>query len=277
MDIDRTAVERGAHSMKIADNTGQLRSADWTPAAPGDVLNVTMRVQASAGSINARADLAFYDSAKALIGSVSTCVNAAPSTSGVWWTMRGTPITAPALTRYVKVVVYRSGSAGNLFINKVSIQPLKPAFHATMSTALTGVTSKASGGPLHFDTETFDWGGRYDNTAGSSGPPIRGYEFVVGEAGFYEFTAGCYVAGDSANLDKVQMFLYKNGAQWIAGPANTTSGTQDAGSDCIVHSGVQRMAPLDYVQVYVYGSTVSGTYGVVTTGAFFNGRLHEGD
>lgn len=163
----------------------------------------------------------------------------------------GTVITTGS-TAAVTQGMLASGVAGN-----------GPAFSAYRSSDQTGV-SDAVNTKVQLNLENFDTASCFDSTTN--------YRFTPNVAGYYQINGTLYITGTLANS---LASIYKNGSLYCYGSFLVAS---SSGAVSSVSSLVYLNGTTDYVELYGYGDTTSGTptfssAGGVTSTIQFSGFL----
>lgn len=154
-----------------------------------------------------------------------------------------------------------TASGKTIAVNINSLTPtqsstLTSAFRATPSATLAVATSA---GKVNFATEDYDNLNEYDN--------ITNYRFTAQKTGLYLISASIRTNG-TASAPVVQMFLYKNGTNYIQ------LGHVYGGTTVIVT--VSNSVPIklnagDYLEIWAQSSVaLTTTNGISTTGSWFS-------
>ena len=135
-----------------------------------------------------------------------------------------------------------------------------PAFYAYGTNSQSGLSS-GSTTKVTFNTTVFDTASAF-NTSTS--------RFVPQVAGYYQLNYTTYVTG---NLSQIQINLYKNGSQSTGQSYMAT--TMSSGAIVSASTIIYMNGSTDYVEVYLYAATASGTFTIQAAQAntFFNGAL----
>ena len=166
-------------------------------------------------------------------------------------------------TRGSGVTIPAAGVSGVLPIGitgGLGLTSNEPAFSATAGTG----TACASGSytQIAHDTETYDKGGCYNNTASTvtlNGLSVPSYAFLPNVAGTYHITARLFIPDLGNGLAYVPS-IYKNGGAF----ANVWSNQGGVQNICMpVIADLEANGTSDYFQIYIYhnhgSSRTSGT------------------
>jgi len=176
-------------------------------------------------------------------------------------TLTSPTLTTPALgTPSAVVLTSASGVLPVGVTGGLGLTGNEPAFSATAGTG----TACASGSytQIAHDTETYDKGGCYNNTASTvtlNGISVPSYAFLPNVAGTYHITARLFIPDLGNGLAYVPS-IYKNGAA----RANVWSNQGGVQNICMpVIADLEANGTSDYFQIYIYhnhgSSRTSGT------------------
>ena len=155
-----------------------------------------------------------------------------------------------------EIVLSDAGTLKRLDIKHIQAVP---AFYARQSDNQT--MTDGSSTKVEFDAEDLDTGGVFDTTND---------KWTPGVAGTYLLHANCYCYGDGGDLDRIRIYIKKNGST----VKNTSTGTGLAGQasaniELLVDSDAD-----DYFEVFLIIDVDSGT--PTTTTTWFHGHRITG-
>jgi hypothetical protein len=123
-----------------------------------------------------------------------------------------------------------------------------PSFRAEVASAQS--ISDATATVIGFGTETFDNGSCYDGT--------NKFTVPSGEAGKYVVYSQCNLNPSDLNYaSNLSLYLYKNGSRWTI--AKTDFRNNTGSSSTIIVQDTMDLSVGDYIQIYAYIDTTSGT------------------
>ena len=123
-----------------------------------------------------------------------------------------------------------------------------PSFRAEVASAQS--ISDATATVIGFGTETFDNGSCYDGT--------NKFTVPSGEAGKYVVYSQCNLNPSDLNYaSNLSLYLYKNGNRWTI--AKTDFRNNTGSSSTIIVQDTMDLSVGDYIQIYAYIDTTSGT------------------
>ena len=123
-----------------------------------------------------------------------------------------------------------------------------PSFRAEVASAQS--ISDATATVIGFGTETFDNGSCYDGT--------NKFTVPSGEAGKYVVYSQCNLNPSDLNYaSNLSLYLYKNGSRWTI--AKTDFRNNTGSSSTIIVQDTMDLSAGDYIQIYAYIDTTSGT------------------
>ena len=128
-----------------------------------------------------------------------------------------------------------------------------PSFRAE---AVTQNVTDATATIINFGTETFDNGSCYDGT--------NKFTVPSGEAGKYFVYSQCNLNPSDLNYaSNLSLYLYKNGSRWTIAKTDFRNSTGSGSS--IICQDTMDLAVGDYIQIYAYIDTTTGTPSVTGT------------
>lgn len=145
-----------------------------------------------------------------------------------------------------------------------------PAFCAYATSQQTGI-SAATFTQVALGSEEFDTGSLFNNTAGTVGG-IPAYAFKPNVAGYYYMNGVFWGTAGGNTMNSLFVTFYKNGAWYKDGAGENISGVGAVSelwsmTSCLVYLN----GTTDYIQLYVWGNTTSGTYS--SYGNYFLNRI----
>ena len=127
-----------------------------------------------------------------------------------------------------------------------------PSFRAEVTSAQT--ISDATATIIGFGTETFDNGSCYDGT--------NKFTVPSGEAGKYFVYSQCNLQPSDLDRAKVlSLYIYKNGSRWTI--AKTDFRNYQGSSGDVVIQDTMDLSAGDYIQIYAYIDTTTGSPSVI--------------
>ena len=132
-----------------------------------------------------------------------------------------------------------------------------PAFHAWSNNVTTHSLSDATETKVTFlNSETFDTDSAYDNA--TSGTTSNRFTVPSGKGGYYHVSAGMNFYANANDIDHARLIIKQSNATKI-----TAYGLVTSGGSTIRHyqaniSGILQLAAGDYLELFVYMSSVSG-------------------
>ena len=168
---------------------------------------------------------------------------------------------APSTAAYCQLIADKTADGGNgqdMWVDHFEIELSPYAFDVHRTTPAQVYTGSGGWTQIDFQTETYDYGGNYDNSAN--------YRFDVPEDGVYSFSA---ITGltTATTGSVVAIALYLNGAIYFRGarievPSTATSVSLPLSApECLLSAG-------DYVDVRVYnggGTNAAQLFGPTET------------
>jgi len=140
-------------------------------------------------------------------------------------------------------------SNGTMTLN--SSMKMTPAFEATL-TGSAQTINDASYTKINCDTEVYDTDGCYDNSTN--------YRFTPTTAGKYYVYGKALIDNNAGNMRNVVNVIYKNGSSLTLGAVNfhSSDSNDGEGASAFIATVVDMNGSSDYLELYVYGDTVSG-------------------
>jgi hypothetical protein len=117
------------------------------------------------------------------------------------WERKSAVLTAPATARYFRLWFGKNNTAFNAWFDSVNVTDAPKGFKATLS---ANQTLTGGGGKIHFDSESFDFGGVFDSTTN--------HTMTVQEPGLWVFTWNVFLL----DVDSFIVSPVKNGSTQLA-------------------------------------------------------------
>ena len=141
-----------------------------------------------------------------------------------------------------------------------------PAFHAFRDGSSSPTISDATVTKITLlTTETLDSDSAYDNS--SSGTTANRFTVPAGKGGFYQVAAGLNFYADSNDMRQARVMIYKNGGVSMTAygfVSSYTAGQRHLQCDI---AGIMNLNASDYLEVYAYLDTNSGSGGYISNDA----------
>ena len=141
-----------------------------------------------------------------------------------------------------------------------------PAFHAFRNGNFSPSISDATNTKITiFTTETLDTDGAYDNS--SSGTTANRFTVPSGKGGYYQVAAGINLYGDNNDIKNAMVAIYKNNNKTISAYGlinNYAAGIRHHQVDV---QGILNLSAGDYLEVFVYITTNSGSAAYISNDA----------